>query len=265
MLSGPKGEIRIERNADGVPLITAQDDEDAAFGLGFVHAQDRLFQMELQRRYGAGRLAEISARRRSRPTGRCGCSVSTAPPKPKFAYLSPEMNRALDAYAAGSQCLPGVAPRCVAARVSAVCGFTPEAWRPADRLVWGKLMALSSGATTAANCCAPAWPGPFRPSRSRHSLPGIPEGRPDNPGGDDPDLPPAGSGPLYMTACRRRRAALCVQQLGRRRSAQRQRQAAARQRPASRASAPRFLVSRPAEDTAARDRRRHGGRAHRSS
>ena len=56
---GPKAEIRIERDADGVPQILAQDDEDAAFGLGFVHAQDRLFQMELQRRYGAGRLAEI--------------------------------------------------------------------------------------------------------------------------------------------------------------------------------------------------------------
>ena len=59
VVAGPKAEIRIERDADGVPLIAAQDDEDAAFGLGFVHAQDRLFQMELQRRYGAGRLAEL--------------------------------------------------------------------------------------------------------------------------------------------------------------------------------------------------------------
>ena len=50
VVAGPKAEIRIERDADGVPLIAAQDDEDAAFGLGFVHAQDRLFQMELQRK-----------------------------------------------------------------------------------------------------------------------------------------------------------------------------------------------------------------------
>ena len=59
VVPGAKGEIRIERDADGVPLITARDDEDTAFGLGFAHAQERLFQMELQRRYGAGRLAEI--------------------------------------------------------------------------------------------------------------------------------------------------------------------------------------------------------------
>ena len=57
VVSWPKAEIRIERDADGVPLITAEDDEDVAFGLGFVHAQERLFQMELQRRYGAGRPA----------------------------------------------------------------------------------------------------------------------------------------------------------------------------------------------------------------
>ena len=52
VLSGPKAEIRVERDADGVPRIMAQDDEDLAFGLGFVHAQERLFQMEMQRRYG---------------------------------------------------------------------------------------------------------------------------------------------------------------------------------------------------------------------
>ena len=59
VLRGPKAEIRIARDADGVPTIIAEDDADAAFGLGFVHAQDRLFQMEMMRRYGAGRLAEI--------------------------------------------------------------------------------------------------------------------------------------------------------------------------------------------------------------
>ena len=62
VLRGPKADIRIERDADGIPAIGARDDDDAAFGLGFVHAQDRLFQMELQRRYGAGRLAEIFSR-----------------------------------------------------------------------------------------------------------------------------------------------------------------------------------------------------------
>src|SRR3954471_3875943 len=58
-VQGLDASVTIARDADGVPLITARNDADAAFGLGFAHAQDRLFQMETMRRYGAGRLAEI--------------------------------------------------------------------------------------------------------------------------------------------------------------------------------------------------------------
>src|SRR5690348_3124318 len=56
---GLRAPVTIARDRDGVPLITAADDADAAFGLGFAHAQDRLFQMEMMRRYGAGRLSEV--------------------------------------------------------------------------------------------------------------------------------------------------------------------------------------------------------------
>ena len=58
-MPGLHGEVTIARDADGVPTITAATDDDAAFGLGFAHAQDRLFQMEVQRRAGEGRLAEM--------------------------------------------------------------------------------------------------------------------------------------------------------------------------------------------------------------
>ena len=101
VVPGPKAEIRIERDADGVPLITARDDEDAAFGLGFVHAQDRLFQMELQRRYGAGRLAEILGReavtidRQMRVLGLYRAAEAEIP------FLSASVRRGLEAYAAG--------------------------------------------------------------------------------------------------------------------------------------------------------------------
>src|SRR5688572_33155224 len=51
--------VDIVRDAFGVPHIFAQDANDAAFALGFVHAQDRLWQMEINRRIGSGRLAEV--------------------------------------------------------------------------------------------------------------------------------------------------------------------------------------------------------------
>ena len=58
-LDGPKKEIEVIFDNYGVPHIYADSEEDAYFGLGYVHAQDRLFQMELLRRLGPGRLSEI--------------------------------------------------------------------------------------------------------------------------------------------------------------------------------------------------------------
>jgi len=51
--------VRITRDDAGVPTISAQTEADALFALGFVHAQDRLWQIEFNRRIGQGRIAEI--------------------------------------------------------------------------------------------------------------------------------------------------------------------------------------------------------------
>src|SRR4051794_16385675 len=60
VVTGPHAEIRIERDALGVPTIRAAHRDDLAFGLGFVHAQDRFFQMDAIRRTAAGELAEMA-------------------------------------------------------------------------------------------------------------------------------------------------------------------------------------------------------------
>src|ERR1035437_595162 len=52
-------DIRIYRDSLAVPYIYAQNDEDAAFALGYLHAQERLFVMDIARRAGEGRLSEI--------------------------------------------------------------------------------------------------------------------------------------------------------------------------------------------------------------
>lgn len=56
---GLHARVRVERDARGVPTIRAEGREDLAFGLGFVHGQDRFFQMDGLRRYAAGELAEF--------------------------------------------------------------------------------------------------------------------------------------------------------------------------------------------------------------
>ncbi|HEX3954725.1 MAG TPA: penicillin acylase family protein [Stellaceae bacterium] len=136
--------VTIARDSAGVPLITAGNDEDAAFGLGFAHAQDRLFQMEMMRRYGAGRLSEVLGEqtlgidRQMRVLGLYRAAEAA------FASMSAPVQHGLEAYAAGVNAylatrggLSGALPP-----EFLLLRFSPEPWRPADSLVWGKVMDL---------------------------------------------------------------------------------------------------------------------------
>lgn len=58
-LQGLNEEVEVYFDTYGIPHIYAESEEDAQFALGYVHAQDRLFQMEMIRRLGNGELAEI--------------------------------------------------------------------------------------------------------------------------------------------------------------------------------------------------------------
>jgi penicillin amidase len=58
-LRGLEGPVRVLRDALGVPHVFAQNDHDAYFMVGYLHAQDRLFQMDQTRRQASGTLAEL--------------------------------------------------------------------------------------------------------------------------------------------------------------------------------------------------------------
>src|SRR4051794_12107035 len=58
-IAGLSAPVEIARDERGVPTIRAKSLNDAYFAVGFAHAQDRLFQMDLMRHLGAGRLAEL--------------------------------------------------------------------------------------------------------------------------------------------------------------------------------------------------------------
>src|SRR5215472_9356887 len=140
-IAGPTHPVRLARDADGVPLIEAAGDEDAAFGLGFAHAQDRLFQMELQRRYGGGRLSEIFGALALAPDRLMRVLGLYRAAEAEIATFSPEVQRGLKAYAAGVNAFlatrrGSLPPEFLLLR------FQPEPWQPADSLVWGKLMDL---------------------------------------------------------------------------------------------------------------------------
>jgi penicillin amidase len=141
IVTGLSAPVTIARDADGVPLITAANDADAAFGLGFAHAQDRLFQMETMRRYGAGTLAEIfgdravGIDRQMRVLGLYRLAEAS------FSHLSAPVTRAFEAYAAGVNAFLATRSGALPPEFQ-LLRFAPEKWRPVDSLVWGKVMDL---------------------------------------------------------------------------------------------------------------------------
>ncbi|MCK5086562.1 MAG: penicillin acylase family protein, partial [Melioribacteraceae bacterium] len=58
-VNGISSEVEIYRDSFAIPYIIAKTEFDAAFSMGYVHAQERLFQMDITRRAGEGKLSEI--------------------------------------------------------------------------------------------------------------------------------------------------------------------------------------------------------------
>ncbi len=141
VLDGLAAEASITRDAHGIPTIRAASERDAAFAMGFVHAEDRLFQMDLMRRAGAGRLSvwfgtrSLGIDRFMRTIGLYRAAEQ------QYALLSPESRAALDAYAAGVNAYLAQRRGALPAEYY-LLNVAPEPWRPSDTLVWGKLMAL---------------------------------------------------------------------------------------------------------------------------
>ncbi len=139
-IKGITAPVSIVRDSKGVPHIYAANMEDASFALGFVHAQDRLFQMEAQRRIGAGRMSEIAGSSSVRFDRLMRVLGLYRLAQDSERHLGPEATRNLVAYTAGVNAY--LAQRREDLPPEFLLIGTPEPWQPADSLVWGKLMAL---------------------------------------------------------------------------------------------------------------------------
>jgi len=133
--------VQILRDRHAVPHVLASSFEDAAFGLGYVHAQDRLWQMELSRRFIEGRLAEMLgelALNADVLMRTMGLYVAAGQ---ALEHLSPDTRRTLDAYAAGVNAYLA-AHRGPWPIEFVLAGVTPEPWTPTDSIAVLKGMAF---------------------------------------------------------------------------------------------------------------------------
>ncbi len=144
---------RVVRDPFGVPHVEAETLPDAYLALGFAHAQDRLWQMELLRRSARGRLAELFGERvlaQDRLARTLGFAESARLERPKLAR---ETRVALEAYSAGvnawlAEIAANRATRPFELRWLAI---DPEPWTPEDSLAIARLRAWSLGRSLSAS------------------------------------------------------------------------------------------------------------------
>ena len=150
---GVTGPVEIVRNSDNVPHIFAAGDADVYFGLGFAHAQDRLWQMTMLRRAAQGRLSELFGVRTARIDDLIRRFDLYGAAEASVAAQDAPTRAALEAYARGVNAwIETVNTKALGRGAPEFFLFSNEiaAWQPADSLAILKLMALrlSSQITT---------------------------------------------------------------------------------------------------------------------
>ena len=244
-VAGAKAPIEIGRDAMGVVTVRAGSEADAAFAMGFAHAQDRLFQMDLMRRLGAGRLSEVLGAGTLRTDEFMRKLGLYRVAEANYRNLPPDAQALFQAYADGVNAFLARRDSLLPAEFMAL-SYRPEPWRPADSIVWGRLMALGALHQFRRREPAPA-----------HVLPPLAPG-------DAVDLP-RGPAPVAARGSAGDSRHGRLEQLGDRRPSYGQRQAPSGQRPASRAPASQHLVSRPSRVRRTRAGRGDGARRAESS
>jgi len=144
-VAGLAAPVEILRDAHAVPHIFAKSREDAVFALGYVQAQDRLWQMVFLRAVMQARVAEI--------VGQEGVATDELfrslglyrLAEQSFAHLDPKSQRLLEAYAAGVNAYIRGHTRPLPIEFT-LLQVTPEPWRPADSIATMKYMQLSLSA-----------------------------------------------------------------------------------------------------------------------
>jgi penicillin amidase len=100
-LEGLSAPVTVERDNFGIPTVTAATRFDAARALGFLHAQDRFFQMDLLRRQAAGELAALVGVRALEADRAVRVHRFRHIARRAYEHASPKYRAVLDAYAAG--------------------------------------------------------------------------------------------------------------------------------------------------------------------
>jgi penicillin amidase len=135
-----QSDVIVYRDSMAIPYIVAKDEDDAAFALGYVHAQDRIFSMDLMRRAGEGKLSEIFGTH-TLPFDEMFRTVGIEKISENILeHTDPAVIKLLRAYSKGVNKYIKDAKGKYPVEFD-VLGYDPHPWRPVDCIVIGRMMA----------------------------------------------------------------------------------------------------------------------------
>ena len=141
-VQGLTAPVEVIRDEWGVPHIYAENEHDLFFAQGYVHAQDRLWQMEFNRRIGSGTLSAVLGDA-TLDTDRFLRTVGLRRAAEKdLALLDGDTRTILEAYAAGVNAYVDTHRNRQPLEFT-ILGVNPAPWTPVDTLAWGKVMAYN--------------------------------------------------------------------------------------------------------------------------
>ncbi|HEY9564204.1 MAG TPA: penicillin acylase family protein [Nocardioides sp.] len=145
-LAGLKGNVQVIRDDNGIPQIYADTTSDLMLAQGFVHAQDRFFEMDVRRHITAGRLSELFGESTLETDKMVRTMGWRRVAERELPMLEPETRAALQSYADGvNQYLDNRSNSRIALEYTVLglggLDYTPEKWTPVDSLAWLKAMA----------------------------------------------------------------------------------------------------------------------------
>ena len=132
-LAGLSAPVSIERDAAGVPVIRGATRQDVARATGYAHAQDRLFQMDLLRRTGAGELAALLGPGLVETDRRIRTHQFRQRAREALAAVTPGERELLEAYAAGVNA--GIGSLGARPFEYLLLGLSPAPWRAEDSIL----------------------------------------------------------------------------------------------------------------------------------
>ena len=215
-VAGIGADVTVQRDARGIPTITAKTSADLLFAQGYVHAQDRFWEMDFRRHVTAGRVAELFGQSQVDTDKFLRTLGWHEIAEAEVEAMEPEIREYYEAYAAGVNAyLADHSGGDLSLEYTILGlqnpGYEPEPWTPVDSVAWLKAMAWDLRTNIEDETTRALMAPDFTPEEMAQLYPGYPFGEhptivpqgelepPKTPAGGSIPVPTVGDGGVAWT------------------------------------------------------------------